>query len=630
MAAVGFVLLVVVVLLFAMTTAWFTNVVQTQGLTFQAETWGFSGNVILPQKGILAAPGDTGVIEMNVVSDSPEASALTVSITKEYMTPQQMQKRIYFYADQTATVNGEQVQRQYISNTGGYCYTVGGKGALVLSETVCSDVPLKWQWVFDVVGYYFTGIESEGVILPTEYIRPVEYDYYEAQYSKNGTLLMVDKNTSAAEFVQELTETDGYPGAFKAVKQGGTMVLVDEKGEAVQKYDGAYCIRQATETEPAVWLYLCTLDEIEENTLWDTNFVKLEQAERAFSARISLTGVQIKKEAVGVSDPAVLAETLNSGNNVKLEHDVTLPQGITLAQGVDTTLDLNGHTLTYTGNTPAFLVESGSKLAVCNGTVVGGEKTTAFRSVGGQITLSDLTVKDVFCAVRIEDHLTKNEHGANSVVRIVDCDLQSKDDTVEVCGDGVASGGKTLLVIENSNIASQTYVGVLGKGNSTNPSQWGTEIQIINSTVSGYYAGIYHPMQQSALTISGGSVISGMTGIAMKGGSLTVTDSTVQGTGVEGVVDLSTDPKLTGSGWLDTGDGIYVETDYKYPISVVVSGNSLVTCAATTARAVRVYPEAEHVTVALFGGTYNTDVTEYVAQGCSCKLKEAGYVVTQN
>ena len=178
--------------------------------------------------------------------------------------------------------------------------------------------------------------------------------------------------------------------------------------------------------------------------------------------------------------------------------------------------------------------------------------------------MSDVTVTDMFVALQINDYLTENEHGANSVIRILDSNLKTHDDTIEICGDGVASAGKTMLIIENSNIESQTYVGILGKGNSTKPSQWGTDIQIINSTVTGYYAGIYHPMQQSKLTISNDSVISGLTGVAMKGGHLTVIDSTVSGTGVTGVVDMSANPTLSGSGWLDSGDGIYIETDYNY------------------------------------------------------------------
>lgn len=630
MVVVGFVLLVTIVLLFAMTTAWFTNVVHTQGMMFQAEAWGFDGSVTLPQEAILAMPGDSGVIAMNVTNNSEEASNLTVNITKEYMQIQELQNRIYFYADETATVNGEQVQRQYLSNIGGYSYIVNGKNALMLSDTVCTDVPLRWQWVYDVVGYYYTGTEANGVITATEYLRPVEYDYFEAHYDDQGGLTMVDAETTAAEFLQTLTQTDGYPGYFRAKDMGGgKMILVDAQDNEIQRQNGSYCIQPATETEPAVWLYLCSLEEIEANTVWDTGFINREVQDRAFDVRITLTGVQMQQQMAGVSDPAVLADALNNGDQtvVQLQNNMTLTKGIELAENVNVTLDLNGYTLDYTGTAPAFQVESGSKLTVTNGTLKGNNANVGFHSIGGQLTMSDVTVTDMFVALQINDYLTENEHGANSVVRILDSNLKTHDDTIEICGDGVASAGKTMLIIENSNIESQTYVGILGKGNSTKPSQWGTDIQIINSTVTGYYAGIYHPMQQSKLTISNDSVISGLTGIAMKGGHLAVIDSTVSGTGVTGVVDMSANPTLSGSGWLDSGDGIYIETDYNYPITVSVSGNSMITCEAATAKAVRVYPEAEHVIVKLSGGIYSTDVSAYVEEGCSCQSGTDGYEV---
>ena len=632
MATVGFVLLVTVVLLFAMTTAWFTNVVHTQGLQFQAESWGFDGSVTLSQEAIAVMPGDSGVIGMAITNNSSDASTLSVSVSKEFMQVQELQQRIYFYADETVTINDEQVQRQYLSNVGGYTYTVSGNNQLMISDTVRTDIPLKWQWVYDMVGYYYTGVEAGSVITATEYLRPVEYDYFNAQYDSKGNLTMVDSKTSAAEFLQKLTETDGYPGAFKAKKSGDKMILVDEDGKTVQKRNGSYCIRPATETEPGVWLYLCSLEEIEANTVWDTNFVNRElAADRSFSARIAVTGVQLQQPVNEISDPAVLGNALNNGDKtvVQLQSDMTLTKPITLADNVNVTLDLNGHALEYTGADPAFLINSGSKLTVRNGTVKGNRANVAFRSVGGQVTLSDVAVSDIFVAVRIEDYMTKDTNGANSVIRIVDCNLQSHDDTVQICGDGVASAGKTVLIVENSTLQSETYAGILGKGNSTKPSQFGTEIQIINSTVTGYYTGIYHPMQQSSLTISGNSVISGMTGIAMKGGDLTVIDSTVSGTGTSGIVDMSKNPKPNGSGWLDTGDGIYVETDYNNPISVTVSGASAVTCAASTAKAVRVYPAADHVRVELTGGTYSTNVSDYVAEGYTCQRENGEYKVTK-
>ena len=624
-----FIILVTVVLLFAMTTAWYTNVVQTQGLTFQAETWGFDGSVTISDEPIRAVPGDEGIIGINITNNSEDASALTVNITKEYMDPQQLQQRIYFYADETVMVNGEQVQRQYLSNTSGYTYELAGKNTLVLSDQVCTDVPLKWQWVYDLVGYYFLGTVDEGVVTASEFLRPVEYDYYNAQYDEEGNLTMVDKETTVEAFLQTLTQTDGYPGSFQIQTDENTQesILVDESGNNVQTRPGYYCIREQTAEEPGLWIYLCTLAEIEKNTSWDTTYVT--QAEnRQFAVRITLTGTQIQKEITALTDPATLETVLNSsdGKIVQLQQNMTLTEGVELNQNVDVVLDLNGHTVSYSGDDPAFQVTTGGALTVTNGALTGDNASVAFRSVGGHVTMSNLDITDVFTALKVEDYMTTDEQGANSVIRIVDCKLRSNDDTVVICGDGLASAGRTLLVIQNSTLESKTYAGILGKGNSVSPSQWGTDIQIIDSTVSGYYTGIYHPMQQSSLTVSG-STIRGMTGIAMKGGDLTVIDSTVSGIGTTDLTDPATAPNLSGSGWMDTGDGIYVESDYGYPVTVSVSGQSYITCAAVTARAVRVYPAADHVQVELTGGTYSTDVSSYLPQGYTLEPTADGYKV---
>ena len=72
---------VTVILLFAMTTAWYTNVVQTSGLTFEAEAWGFEGKVVVTNEVIKAAPGDSGVVEMSITNNSDQISELTVNVS---------------------------------------------------------------------------------------------------------------------------------------------------------------------------------------------------------------------------------------------------------------------------------------------------------------------------------------------------------------------------------------------------------------------------------------------------------------------------------------------------------------------------------------------------------------------
>ena len=210
LALMALTVVVTVVLMFAMTTAWQTNVVQTQGLTFQAEAWGFSGGVTVQSDTIMAAPGDKGVIAMEVVNEGDEASEITVMVSKNTITDTALRQRIYFFVDEAATVNGETVHRQYLTQNQGYMYEVNRHNTLLFSDLLCTDVPLQWMWVYDVVGYYFQGTRTgDNSFSVTEYLRPVEYDCYQAQYDANGYLVQVDVNSTVDGFLEQVTTPDG-------------------------------------------------------------------------------------------------------------------------------------------------------------------------------------------------------------------------------------------------------------------------------------------------------------------------------------------------------------------------------------------------------------------------------------
>ena len=51
-----------------------------------------------------------------------------------------------------------------------------GGGSLSLTQTSHNDAKLKWEWVYDVVGYYLLGTVSNGTAAVEEYLRPVVYD----------------------------------------------------------------------------------------------------------------------------------------------------------------------------------------------------------------------------------------------------------------------------------------------------------------------------------------------------------------------------------------------------------------------------------------------------------------------
>lgn len=616
-----------VVLLFTMTAAWFTNVASTGPLTFQVESWGFDGNVEVNQDVIKAAPGSSGFLSMKITSTGEKDSKLSVGISKEFMQDVQLQQRIFFYADTSSVVNGETVERVYLTNTNAYPYYLPAQNELILSEQIYTDVRLKWEWVYDVVGYYFRGTHDGNEFTVTEYLRPAEYNYDTAKFDSNGRLEMVDTNTGVLQYLANLTAGDGYPGAFTVEVDGdtGKKVLMKD-GQKVTTTLDCYPI----DPDNDIWLYLCSQQDIQKNTAWDTQYGMASlEVQQLFQVRLTVIGQQSEPQILPVADAAGLKDALLAGGNqtITLQQDIALTETVQLSAGTQTVLDLNGHQLTSTEAT-VFSLPDDAKLTLRNGKISGDSATTtAIYSVGGQVTLSKVQIENVKSALSVEDYKTKNAEGSNSFVRILDSQISAENVAIKLYGDGTASSERTVLIVQNSTVHSN-YFAISGNGTATNPGRYGTEIQILNSDIYGYYAGVYHPQMQSSMTISE-STVSGMTGIAVKGGDVTVLDSTVTGLGTDAEVTVPVEGNLSGSGFVDTGDGIYVEASYGYNVRIAVSGNSSIGCTAQTAQAVRVFPASSAVEIVLTGGTYDTDVSAFVQTGYVCTPAEEKFIVSQ-
>ena len=208
------------VIIFTMTAAWYTNIVQASGLVVQVESWGFDGDIKVNATAISASPGDEGLIHLEAKSKSDSMSAVSVSASKTRISDNEMCKRLYLYVDTQQVRNGETVNRVYLNSQDSYTYTVFGQGHLTLTEQVHNGPQLKWQWVYDVLGYYVLGTWSEErkIVDEVEYLRPIEYDYDEATTTFNDNmtteLKTVDGKTTVEEFLVELSKSDGYAGVI--------------------------------------------------------------------------------------------------------------------------------------------------------------------------------------------------------------------------------------------------------------------------------------------------------------------------------------------------------------------------------------------------------------------------------
>lgn len=586
----GLAVVVTVVLIFAMTVAWYSNVIHTEGLVFQASSWNFDfeGAIEIGTDEQVIAPGDSGIVTLKLTNDSDEAITVLVNATKDANMSEIMKERIYFYVDDSQLINGEMVERIYINETDEYAYTVLGKNTLTLNEEYHNDAHLKWEWVYDVLGYYVSGtLEDDGGLTIDDYMRPVIYDYDKAMFDSDGNLLTVDSGVSKAEFLLDLFETDGYEGRTVTTPNanGYYPVVVDE--------DSNY----------GIWLYLCTKSEIEYATAWDNQLSKGDtDGERySFSGRLLLSGQQKREAEVQVVTANDLETQLNTNgiDKVTLGGNLTLSNTIEVNGGKQVVLDLNGKTLTTPAGEIGIEVEEGSSLTVINGDVTGAGTGVAFHTAGGEVTLSDVEISNVERAVYVEDNTGA---GMDSRIKISNCDITVSEVAVMLRGNGDVSARRTYLLVENSTITSGE-MGIVGNG-----SQWGTDVEIIGSEISGYWAGIYHPQKDSSLKITD-STITGWTAIAIKGGTVTIDETTVHGTGDK------QEPKVEGSGFTDTGDAIYIETSYATNIALNISGSKTVV-KSEKSYALQVFEaDSEYVSVSITGGQFSSDISKYLADG---------------
>ena len=629
-----------VVILFAVTSAWYTNIVQTGGLVFNVESWGFKGEVIIDETPITVAPGDSGAIYLTAQNENEDIIELNVNVQKTKFHSE-MQKRLFFYVDAQTTRNGETMERVYVNSEEDYTYTLFGKGSLTLTEDVANAPRLKWHWVYDLLGYYVLGTQLEdGTVKVKEYLRPIEYDLDSATFSIVGEdgdlqveLITVDGTTTVAQFLTELSEKDGYEGT-----------LSFEEGTAANA--GVYYEISAPDSDGCgIYAYLCTYSEIETATDWDTETgelaytaannpesTEIDTSQIIHEADINISAQKSYIEPTAVSSAEDLQNAIDSGNTavLSLENDISITKMLTIPEGSDVTIDLNGKTITREENTTSIEAKPGSSLTFINtseerGKIVSTAQNAtnaAIRTIGAELNMNGIDIEGFGYGVFVGDSLNNNT--ADSTVRMVDCKITN----VPVCavfiyGNGAASEQKTQIVIESCTLESDGIV-LCGNGStSATDARWGTDIQVLNSTLISNSleggAAVYHPQKNSTLTIYK-STLSGYTGVVVKGGSVNIINSTVTGNG-----ETANPAAFTGSGFADTADAIYIETNYGFPISVEIDcGTNMVT--SINGKSLQVYEEsASQVKINIISGIFDENLPEkYINSNSTQTIDESG------
>ena len=649
-------MILTIVILFAVTTAWYTNIVQTSGLIFEAEAWGFDGQIFVNQESISAAPGDSGIIQLQVENTGDSIAAISLNVSKANMTDV-MKKRLYFYVDTRMSRNEEIMDRVYVNNYESYTYTLFSKGNLILTEQTNNAPQLKWEWVYDVLGYYVLAqpithtsyaaqdgestdaTESITYMDIKDYLRPIVYDYDSAttafEMDEDGrqisVLSTVDGQMDPALFLQELSRKDGYPGiiAGEPTAEGFYPVDVDE------------------DTGYGVYAYLCSPTEIVMETREDGNLAELayKKAKNPAlltenqiqqirqEAKLTLSAQKNESTAVSVNTQSALQRAISNGTadviqlgssiHISDDHTIGIPAGSRIL------LDLNGNKLTSdSGN--AIEAEPGSMLTMLNGELEcinphEDTRETAVYASGAEVVMSNVKMQGYDYAVYVGD----SDGELDSRVHMLGCEIDAETCAVFIAGNGLLSEQKSQLIVEQCKLSSNSLV-ISGNGNTAGNGRWGTDIQIIDSTISGNVekvaSGIYQPQKDSTLTIYN-SMVTGYNGIAVKGGSVSIIGSTIEGRGAKQT------PSTQGSGFTDTGDAVYIDTSYGYEILLEISdldnGDASVLTSADSQSLQVFEADADNVAVKISGGKFKEEQpAHYLAENAVQSFNGTEYVVT--
>ena len=626
-------ILVTVALLFAMSTAWYSNVLEAGSLTFQAEKWELNADHVSSNGNVVAQPGARGILPVSYKNTSDSIVNAYVNVSKEQMDVP-LQKRIYFYTETPYTVdrkgnvegesNKETVARRYLTNGTAAPYTVLSMGQLTMSDDFCTvDTPIYWEWVYDLLGYYVR-LEptDDGSVIEKEYLRPIVYDYDKATFDENGNLATVD-GEHFEKFLLKLSETDGYLNNFTA----GTEKYAGTDGSSITYYIVDKEVNAASFTA----IRLLTKQEIAEANLWDT-----EQGKNGKSfndLKITITGEAANVDMINVGTTVELTNALQSENGgyIRLSGNLELTENITVSAKEPVILDLNGATLTgsATGG-DLFTVGKGRELTVINGTIKNsaGNKTL-FGVNNGKLTVSNVTATaegESQWGIYIQDNNGATAQDGDSIVYITHSTISTGLPTVMVIGNNTTTAQKTRCVIENSTLTSD-YVAVCGNGQTVSG---GTAIEIKDSIITGKYAAVFHPQDNSTIHAEN-STFTGNTGIAVKGGTVYLDNCVVTGSATETLAGA-----FNNNGFTDTGAAVYLEAGYERDnIAVYITGeNSRIT--AEKQQALLLYHDEKDTKtrkarIAVSGGTYSSEVKDYLADAHfqSTQNEDGTYTVTR-
>ena len=302
---------------------------------------------------------------------------------------------------------------------------------------------------------------------------------------------------------------------------------------------------------------------------------------------IGLCSVSWADATTEVKTEAELTTAVSNGGEIKLGANITLTSMLTIPADKTVTLDLNGLSITSAG-----------KVIKNNGIL-----TITDTKGGGKIISTGNTAVGV---------------GDNSKTTIKTAIIESVEGAVIT---GYATGA--TINIEDGIFSASDNAVVAGNGNRTNEAgaerTVGNTINISGGTFNGqiktptYVAcGIYAPWKDTIKVTGGTFNITGGAGIVARAGNVTVTNAVFNTTG-------NATGKVGDSRVVVPCSAIVFDSEAAYPALTNTAAISVESGTFTSeADAISVVkPEGEGAAerVSVTGGTFSTDVKEYLAEG---------------
>lgn len=275
-----------------------------------------------------------------------------------------------------------------------------------------------------------------------------------------------------------------------------------------------------------------------------------------------------------VDSEASIIEAIAAGKSVILNEDITL-EADQLTIDRDIMINLNGHTLTAAAGKNAIRINNGN------------------------VTIND---GNIISSGNVALYVDATNGGAPSLTLGNNVNINTDHCGVFIKGDGA-------VLNSAANITATGVYGAIQTNGSANAG--GVTVNITGGEISAQDAAIYFPCK-TMLNISGGAKITGYTGIYHKSGRLIINDATVIGTGDK--VEYT----YNANGCNSTGDAVVIEA-CNYPGGVPIVNIIDGTFISENASAIGYYQQSEDYTMSnekfIIGGTFNTDVSDYLANG---------------